>query len=120
MAPKNHLKRLTLSLCLIALVLTGFGLLPQMRAVIPPPGGCYPAYTTAEGCNALATLGSAIGNTAVGWYSLFLAGDANFNTGLGGGALALTAGAGSDSNTAVGAAAMLLNTSGAENTAVGN
>jgi hypothetical protein len=95
-----------------------------MQAALPPeipgnPDGCYPAFTTAEGCNALALLGGGIGNTAIGWYSLFLAGDASFNTGVGAGALALTSGFGSDSNTAVGTAAMLLNTTGFSNTAVG-
>ena len=95
-------------------VLAWFGFLPKMQAALPPeipgnPDGCYPAFTTAEGCSALALLGSGIGNTAVGWYSLFLVGDANFNTGVGAGALALTT-TGADSNTAVGTAALLLNT----------
>src|SRR2546429_5875063 len=101
---------------LILLVIASFAFLPQTRAQLPPeipgnPDGCYPAFTTAEGCNALALLGGGIGNSAFGWYSLFLAGDASFNTGVGAGALALTTGAGSGSNTAVGTAAMLLNTS---------
>src|SRR5437870_2298060 len=79
------------------------GLLPKMQAALPPeipgnPDGCYPAFTTAEGCNALALLGSGIGNTGVGWYSLFLVGDASFNTGVGAGALALNT-TGADSNT---------------------
>src|SRR5947199_10492194 len=74
-------------------MLACFGLLPQMQAGLPPeirgnPDGCYPAFTTAEGCNALSLLGSGIGNTAVGWYSLFLVGDASFNTGVGAAALA--------------------------------
>src|SRR5437870_175179 len=99
------------------------GLLPKMQAALPPeipgnPDGCYPAFTTAEGCNALSLLGSGIGNTGVGWYSLFLVGDASFNTGVGAGALALTT-TGADSNTAVGTAAMLLNTSGTQNVAIG-
>src|SRR5881628_3743527 len=107
----------------VLITLACFGHLPQMQAALPPeipgnPDGCYPAFTTAEGCNALALLGAGIGNSAFGWYSLFLAGDANFNTGVGAGALALTS-TGADSNTAVGTAAMLLNTSGNENTAVG-
>jgi trimeric autotransporter adhesin len=107
-----------LSVRLITLVLTGFGPLLQMRAVMPPPDGCYPGFTTAEGCNALALLGSGIGNTGVGWYSLFSVGDGSYNTGVGAGALALTT-TGSESNTAVGTAAMLLNTSSFENTAIG-
>src|SRR5438067_5663364 len=69
------------------------------------PDGCYPGFTTAEGCNALAGLTSGAGNTGIGWFSLFSAGSSSFSTGVGGGALALNH---ADSNTAVGAAAMLL------------
>ena len=100
----------------IFLALACFGLVPQMQAVVPPPDGCYPGFTTAEGCNALQFLGAGAGNTGVGWYSLYLVGDANFNTGVGAGTLVLNTG---DSNTAVGAAALLLNTSGTANTAMG-
>jgi hypothetical protein len=96
--------------------LTCFPLLPGARAVSPPPDGCYPNYTTAGGCNALAALTTGAGNTAVGWYSLFSVGPNSFNTGVGAGVLALN---NADSNTAVGAAAMLLNTSGFENVANG-
>jgi hypothetical protein len=109
---------------LIPLILVSFAFLPQMQAQLPPeipgnPDGCYPAFTTAEGCNALHQLMGGIGNSAFGWYSNFLAGDASFNTGLGAATLALTSGAGSDDNTAVGTAAMILNIDGFENTAVG-
>ena len=93
-----------------------FGLLPQMQAVSPAPDGCYPGFTTAEGCKALNSLTTGAGNTGVGWYSLFLDTSGNYNTGVGGGTLALN---NADSNTAVGTAAMLLNTSGGNNTAVG-
>ena len=93
-----------------------FAFLPQVQAVSPPPDGCYPNYTTAEGCNALNLLGAGAGNTGVGWYSLYLVGDGNYNTGVGAGTLVLNT---ADSNTAVGAAALLLNTTGTENTAVG-
>ena len=103
-------------LVIILPVLACFALLPGARAVSPAPDGCYPNYTTAEGCNALQFLGAGAGNTGLGWYALFLVGDGNFNTGVGGGALALNT---ADSNTAVGAAALLLNTTGGENTAVG-
>src|SRR6516165_11344443 len=63
-------------------VLTCFGFLPQMQAQLPPeipgnPDGCYPNFTTAEGCNALHQLFGGLGNTAVGWYANFLAGDAS-------------------------------------------
>src|SRR6516165_6365707 len=94
-----HLKQTT-PIFLILLALGCFAFMPQMQAAadalptpipgLPNPDGCYPNFTTAEGCNALAVLTGGIGNTAVGWYSLFLAGNANFNTGIGAGALALT------------------------------
>ena len=97
-------------------VLVCFALLPGARAVSPAPDGCYPNYTTAEGCNALAVLTTGIGNTGVGWYSLSSVGPDSFNTGVGAGALAFN---NADSNTAVGTAAMLLNASGFENVAIG-
>jgi len=118
MDPLIQLKR-TVPIFLVVLGLACFGLLPQMRAapqVAPTPDGCYPNYTTAEGCNALNFLTTGSGNTGVGWYSLFSDSIGSFNTGVGGGALALND---ADSNTAVGAAALLLNTSGTENTATG-
>jgi hypothetical protein len=99
---------------LVALVC--FDLVPTIQAVSPPPDGCYPNYTTAEGCNALQHLSAGIGNTGVGWYSLFSAGDSNFNTGVGAGTLVLNTG---NDNTAVGFTALLLNTTGEDNTAVG-
>src|SRR5437870_689721 len=113
----THMKTRIQSIFIVITVLF-LGLLLQVQAVSPAPDGCYPAFTTAEGCNALALLGAGVGNTGVGWYSLFLVGDASFNTGVGAGALALNT-TGADSNTAVGAAAMLLNTTGILNTAVG-
>src|SRR6266446_3042598 len=69
-----------------------FACLPQMKAdpqVVPTPDGCYPGFTTAEGCLALQNLTAGEGNTAVGWRSLFSAGDGSFNTGVGAGALVL-------------------------------
>ena len=109
---------------LIPLILVSFAFLPQMQAQLPPeipgnPDGCYPNFTTAEGCNALHQLFGGLGNTAVGWYSNFLAGDASFNTSVGAGTLALDSGIGSGNNTVVGTAAMILNLSGSGNTAVG-
>ena len=47
-----------------------FSLLPQTQAVNPSPDGCYPNYTTAEGCNALNFLSTGAGNTGLGWYAL--------------------------------------------------
>jgi hypothetical protein len=97
-------------------VLTCFAFLPGMRAVSPAPDGCFPNFTTAEGCDALSLLTTGAGNTALGWRSLFSNTTGSFNTGVGGGALALNS---ADSNTAVGAAALLLNTTGTQNSAVG-
>jgi Chaperone of endosialidase len=98
------------------LALAWFSFLPQIHAVAPPPDGCSPNFTTAEGCDALSLLTTGAGNTGLGWRALFLDSSGNFNTGVGVGALALN---NADSNTAVGAAALLLNTGGTENTAVG-
>src|SRR5436305_3153658 len=103
-------------LMVILPVLACFALLPGARAVSPAPDGCYPNFTTAEGCDALGSLTIGAGNTALGWRSLFLDTTGSFNTGVGGGALALN---NADSNTAVGAAALLLNTTGTQNTAIG-
>jgi hypothetical protein len=97
-------------------MLAAFAFLPGAQAVSPTPDGCYPNFTTAEGCNALKALTTGLANTGLGWYALFSNSTANFSTGLGAGALALS---NADNNTAVGAGAMLLNTTGSENTAVG-
>jgi len=101
------------------LILTAFSFfacLPVARSVSPPADGCYPGFTTAEGCNTLQQLTTGLGNTGVGWQSLASNSSGNFNTAIGGGALILNNG---DSNTATGAAALLLNTAGMQNTAVG-
>ena len=99
------------------LVLLCFGLLPRVQAVVPPPDGGYPNFTTAEGQNALFSLTENAGyNTAVGWYSLFANIDGNHNTAVGAGALALNTG---DNNTATGTSALLLNDTGTSNTANG-
>ena len=90
--------------------------LPQAHAVSPPPDGCYPNFTTAEGCNALKFLTSGVGNTGLGAFALYQNSDAGSNTGIGAAALALN---NAESNTAVGATALLLNTTGDTNTAVG-
>jgi uncharacterized coiled-coil protein SlyX len=110
------MKKQTITFTAILLTLGCFAFLSQMQAVSPPPDGCYPGFTTAEGCDALNSLTTGVGNTGVGWRSLFLNSSANFNTGVGAGALLLNNG---DSNTAVGTVALLLNTAGAQNTAVG-
>jgi hypothetical protein len=101
-----------LSFLFLCLVTIG----PAAQALTPPPNGCYPAYTTAEGCNALQSLTTGLANTGVGWYSLFGNSAGSYNTAVGAGALDLNT---ASSNTAVGAVALLLNTSGTENTATG-
>ena len=103
-------------LLLITFSIVCFGLLQKARAVVPPPDGGYPNFTTAEGTKALQSLTTGSANTAVGWYSLFSTGAASNNTGVGAGALALNT---ADNNTAVGLAAMFLNASGHDNVANG-
>ena len=104
---------------LIPLTLVCFAFAPQTRAaveVVPAPDGCYPGFTTAEGCRALQNLTSGSANTGLGWRALFSVTDGSFNTGVGAGALVLDR---ADVNTAVGVAALLLNRFGGRNTAVG-
>ena len=98
----------------LALGLLAFSQVAQ--AVVPPPDGCYPNSTTAEGCKALQSLTTGAANTAIGWYSLFGTTSGSFNTAVGAGALDLNT---ADYNTAVGVAALLLNTTGTNNTANG-
>jgi len=107
---------LRLALLLISLVFACFAIPQSAKAVLPPPDGGYPNFTTAEGTKALQSLTSGGANTAVGWSSLFSNSTGNFNTAVGAGALDLNTG---DNNTATGAAALLFNTSGTQNTANG-
>src|SRR5438876_4082078 len=116
MKGKIKMKKQNITLTSIILVLGCFAFLPKTQAVSPPPDGCYPNFTTAEGCNALQNLTTGAGNTGLGWFALFGTSTGNFNTGVGTGTLVTNNG---DSNTATGAAALLLNTAGVENTAVG-
>ena len=89
---------------------------PKAQAVLPPPDGGYPNFTTAEGEKALFSLTSGAANTAVGWRSLFSNAEGSFNTATGAGALLFNT---NDNNTAFGAAALLFNTGGDSNVAVG-
>jgi len=114
MNPLIHLK--TTSPLLITLTLLCFALLPKAQAVVPPPDGGYPNFTTAEGQNALFSLTTGVANTAVGWFSLFSNTAGSFNTATGAGALLFNT---ADNNTALGAAALLFNTTGTGNTATG-
>jgi hypothetical protein len=100
----------------ICLIVCALGCLaPQTQAVVPPPDGVYPNFTTAEGQSALQSLTTGAGNTALGAFALFGTTTGSFNTAVGALALDLNTG---DSNTAVGVAALLLNT-GTNNTANG-
>ena len=61
---KNR-SRLTIFTTILS-VLASIAFLPQTKAtpqVVPAPDGCYPAFTTAEGCKALQNLGAGFGNT---------------------------------------------------------
>jgi hypothetical protein len=86
-----------------------FGLmacLPKTEAVVPPPDGAYPGFTTAEGTNALKNLTTGVANTATGWYSLFTNSSGSYNTGVGAGTLIFNNG---KQNTATGVAELLSN-----------
>jgi Chaperone of endosialidase len=111
-----QLKRESHQLSLVGLVLICFALASPAQAVVPPPDGGYPNFTTAEGTKALQNLTTGAGNTGLGWYSLFGDMTGSFNTGVGAGTLALNT---ADQNTATGAGALLLNTDGMQNTANG-
>ena len=100
----------------VVLVCAFLALWPKAEAVVPPPDGGYPNFTTAAGDHALQALTLGVGNTAIGTFSLFSVTTGNFNTAVGAGALDLNT---ADSNTATGAAALLFNTTGTENTANG-
>jgi hypothetical protein len=100
----------------LAFILIALALSPIAQAVVPPPDGGYPNFTTAEGQNALFSLTTGAANTAVGWFSLKSITTGSFNTSVGAGTLVLNTG---DANTATGTAALLLNTTGQRNTANG-
>ena len=108
--------RTTIRSLVSTLVFLCLPFLPQAQAVVPPPDGGYPNFTTAEGQNALLSLTTGAANTAVGWFSLKSVTTGSFNTGIGAGTLVLNTG---NENTAIGTAALLLNTA-TGNTALGS
>ena len=114
MNPLIQLK--TTALLVIPLAFVCFALVQNTQAVVPPPDGGYPGFTTAEGTKALFSLTTGSANTAVGWFSLSTNAAGSFNTATGAGSLLFNT---ADQNTAFGAAALLFNTSGINNTAVG-
>jgi hypothetical protein len=103
---------------LIALMLSCFGLSPNVLAVVPAPDGGYPGGNTAEGDNALLTLTTGNSNTAIGFDALVSNTTGDFNTAIGFGALGSNATGGF--NTAEGSGALLLNSTGNSNTANGH
>jgi hypothetical protein len=107
----------------IGCALGGLGVLPKAHAIVPPPDGGYPGFTTAEGQNALFSLSTGVANTGVGWFSLWSNTDGSYNTAVGAGTLLFNIGDQTEflgvDNTAVGAAALLFNTTGGDNTATG-
>src|SRR5207247_3904893 len=100
-------------LFLIALLLACFGLSPAAQAVDPPPDGGYPNQNTAEGEDALFSLGIGFNNTAVGFHALFSNTNGNDNTAVGYGALYQNISG--DFNTASGFQALYFNTTGKRN-----
>jgi hypothetical protein len=98
------------------ILIVSVGLLQITQAVVPPPDGGYPNFTTAEGTNALKNLTTGAANTGVGWYSLFTNSTASYNTGGGAATLVLNNG---DENTATGTGGLFLNSTGNQNTANG-
>src|SRR5437868_8695827 len=101
----------------VSLTLVYFALVPLARAIInPPPDGGYPGGNTAEGDNALYSLGSGTYNTAIGLEALFQGGYTNRNTAVGTGALHENY---ANENTAIGTNALWHNTDGGGNTAIG-
>jgi hypothetical protein len=112
----NQLKPATQPL-LIALVLLCYGLLPQARAVNPPPDGGYPGNNTAEGTSALFSLTSGAGNTALGFQALYQDTTGSYNTA--GGFQALFSNTSGGQNTATGYSALRSNITGNFNTANG-
>jgi hypothetical protein len=116
MNPSIQRKTTPSLLLTLTLLFVCSGVLPKVQAVVPPPEGGYPNFTTAAGDHALQALTLGVGNTAIGTFSSFSVTTGNFNTAVGAGSLDLNT---ADSNTATGAAALLFNTTGTENTSNG-
>jgi hypothetical protein len=111
---ETNMKRANIIQILLGIVLVG--VVPAIRAVVPPPDGGYPGGNTAEGQNALLSLTTGGFNTAIGFVSLRGDTTGSFNTATGAGTLLANTG---ESNSATGAGALLSNTTGHDNTADG-
>jgi uncharacterized coiled-coil protein SlyX len=111
------MKKLNIIFTTILLALGCFSLPPTARALRPPPDGAYPNETTAEGKDALFSLTTGFGNTALGFNALNANTTGNLNTATGRNALLNnTTGV---NNTADGSAALTSNTTGNFNAATG-
>jgi hypothetical protein len=126
----KHMRTITnIIFAAFAMFAFSFVLSPSSQAVLPPPPGGYPNFTTAAGDNALQALTLGVGNTAIGTFSLFRVTTGNFNTAVGAGSLDLNTGDYKTAalefnndginNTANGAFALFSNLGGNGNTAVG-
>jgi hypothetical protein len=114
---KLNMKKRNITFTTILLVLGCFSLSPTARALRPPPDGGYPNETTAEGKDALFSLTTGFGNTALGFNALNANTTGNLNTATGRNALLNnTTGV---NNTATGSAALSSNTTGNFNAATG-
>jgi trimeric autotransporter adhesin len=107
----------------ILLVLVCFGVLPKTEAVLPAPDGGYgpPAYgagNTAEGQDAVFSLGSGFWNTALGFQALYYDTTGSINTAAG--YAALHTNITGDYNTAYGSTSLYHNTHANFNTAIGH
>jgi hypothetical protein len=111
------MKNRNIILTTILLVLGCFALSPSARAVVPPPDGGYRNETTAEGKDALFSLTTGFGNTALGFNALNANTTGNINTATG--RLALANNTTGAQNTATGGSALFSNTIGNFNTADG-
>lgn len=92
------------------------GVVSPIFALDPPPDGGYDRQNTAEGEDALFSLGRGENNTAVGYHALF-ATTSNNNTAVG--ASALVSNTKGDANVAIGVNAMEFNRTGRANVAFG-
>jgi Chaperone of endosialidase len=129
MNPSIQLKATPPLLITVALLFVCFGVSQKVQAVVPPPGGGYPNFTTAEGTNTIGQRNTATGdsamfsnttgsrNTATGNAALGfnMTGDENTATG----AFALNSNTEGNSNVAIGGNALNANTTGSSNTATG-
>jgi hypothetical protein len=101
----------------VAFTVACIALSPNAQAVSPAPDGGYPGSNTAEGTQALQSLGSGVWNTALGYQTLFknTAGSNNTATGL----RSLYSNTTGIRNTATGVFALFNNNAGFNKTAIG-